>query len=1146
MSSTSAPDMGAPQSPSEGVWVWSVGDLPLGGSGVITLTAQASCEPWIGTVTNTVSIGSLMPDSNLVDNSTERSVNIIRGEPAEVMVTSIPVSILVDSSSTLRITVTDRCSNPLPATTVYVTTNLGAFDAAGTVTHTTGTTNVNGRIILTFWSRPPVRGTATISATAGSVTGLGTVIVGVGPAQQCLAEADPPVIPADGLSTSTITAVVLDTGGNPVLDGFFVGFTTSLGSMLYGYAEDADVNQSPPGSWPTSSHAAASGGSYIGTTVDGASVYWNFRGNGASIVYRLAPAGGIGDVYVDGSFLGSIDMSGPLTWRAERAFTWSGSPTDMHILRLTHRVGTGRIWMDAFRSGLTTSGEQALAVLTSETTVGTATVAATAVSETVTAVPVLLHGFADVRFDPADLIITKTIQPTDPVSVGHRITFTIDYQNLGPITATNAYLDDVIEDGVLDSAWLRDAFFNTTPVTVIPHLQYQWPLGSLASGESGVIVFGGIVAENRFWPSETVITNTAVIDSSTVDPRRGNNTRRITTTIVPGVPVTMTLTAMPGSIPVDGNTSLLRATIWDVYGNPIANGTPVTFKTSLGGFPAAQERVRYTTDGAVAVNLTSGTVAGTAMITATVDSISATTQVVFTPLNPRRITLTADPDEIVVGGATSIIEAVVVDRLGNAVTDGTSVAFATTDGTIAPLVVPTVQGRASTVLTSGAAAVTATVSAFAGSAVGTTTVRFVPGEPRVTITADPTDLTVGNNSAITVIATDEFGNPVLDGTVVTFTTSFGYFTDTMISTTFGNTLGGVADVLLTSRVVGTAIVRGAVGADSAAVAVTFSAGEPHSIEIISVEPGVIPGCVGTALATVVVKDRYGNFVTDGTVVVFDVTPQGDVEPIDGGRTTNGVAQAIISAGTVPGPATVWAWPERYRTSVVDQYGITFLVGPPDYIEASVEPPRLMAGGSRATVRVRVFDCGGYPVTDGTLVTFTIASGQGSLAPQSTTTASGWAYSTLTSPEVAGSAIIRVTSGEREANVVVEYIPGPPFEILLTADPWSIPANGVYTSTISAEIKDLFGNHVADRTAVVFSTDLGRFETGISYSTSTLGGRAGAVLISSTTPGIARVAATAGGRRAETYVDFYFEPTPTPPPSMRWKAYLPIIVKNRYR
>jgi uncharacterized repeat protein (TIGR01451 family) len=1147
--SASSPNIGMPTFYGGNQWVYNAGNVQPGASGVITFTARRTCPSTLGWKANSVDISSLTLETALGDNNDADSVNFVLGPPYFVTVEASPQVIEVDMDTTVRITVTDQCEIPVPSATVYITTNLGAFNAAGTQTTETRTTNVNGRANVDFWSRPPISGTATIEATAvnadGSATGVGYVYIGAGPAKQTILTADPTVIPADGLSTSTLKARVLDTGGNPVPDGFLVGFTTTMGSLHYGYVENdhSDVHQSPPGSWVTESSAPASGGNYIRTNADGVSVYWNFRGNGVSILYRQTPTAGIGDVYLDGNPLPFIDMAGPNAWRAERVYTWSGSPTAAHTLRLAHRTGTGRIYMDAFRSGVATSGGQSIALLTSPTITGTATVAATAISETFTVVPVLLPGFADVRFESADVEISKTIEPVAPVSTGQRITFTINYENTGPITATGAYIDDTISDGAVGTGWLRDVFFTTTPLTVTPHMHYYWSLGSLAPGASGSITFGGIVEPNRYWPAETVVTNTVRIGTNTVDPRSGNNTRRVSTTIVPGAPASISLSATPGSIPVGGATSLLRATVRDAYGNVVANGTPVTLTTTLGGFPTLQERVRTTTNGEATQQLTSGPTAGTAEVTAEVDSLSDSVDVIFTPLGPFTVTVTANPNHIKVGGSTSVIEALVVDQYGNAVVNGTGVSFATSAGSVNPTAANTVNGRAVTVLTSGLNAVTAVVTATSGSASGTTTVVFEPGEPSVRISANPMILDVGQTSNITVMAKDQFGNNVADGTLVTYTTSLGYFTTNLMDTILRTTTGGSATTGLTSQTPGTAVVRGEVGGESASVAVTFEPGEPHVIKILSVEPGLIPSCVGTALARAEVRDRFGNLVKNGTVVVFDVIPTGDVEPIDGGRTANGIAQAIISAGTTPTWATVIAWPERYRTSVSDQFGIEFQVGPPDRIDAAAEPPRLTVGGNRATIRARVFDCGGYPVTDGTVVTYTLVSGQGSLSPQTTTTASGWAYSYLTSPDDTGTAQVRVASGDRETTVLVEYIPGPPFDIELSAEPLSIPANGMASTRIDADVSDRYGNAVLDRTMVIFTTDRGRFATTTSINAYTTGGKASAVLTSSTLPGIAQVEAVSVGARSDpAYVDFYTVTAPTP----GWSLYLPVIMKNRYR
>jgi hypothetical protein len=308
-------------------------------------------------------------------------------------------------------------------------------------------------------------------------------------------------------------------------------------------------------------------------------------------------------------------------------------------------------------------------------------------------------------------------------------------------------------------------------------------------------------------------------------------------------------------------------------------------------------------------------------------------------------------------------------------------------------------------------------------------------------------------------------------------------------------------------------------------------------------------------------------VRDGTVVSFMVAPTGEANPFDGGRTTHGIAQAIIAAGMEPVPAVVTAMVGDQHTSLSATFPITFIVGPPDRLEnLSAQPPQLPVGGNHSTIKVRVLDCSDrYPVADGTVVTFTLANGLGTLAPFTTTTTNGWAYSTLTSPDDTGSALVRVQAGEREATLLVLYIPGPAFDVQVMPNPLSIAADGVSTSTILAEVRDQYGNFVGDGTRVEFSTTLGRYVTGPSstgptYSTSTLGGSARAVLISSDAPGVARVAAEAGGKRGEAFVDFYYVPpatptptrtaTPTPTPTATRMPtrdlYLPLLMRRSWR
>jgi uncharacterized repeat protein (TIGR01451 family) len=1149
LSSVSYPDIGDPTNPVTNVWVWNAGGVATNTVGVLEITTQRMCVPGLGTFSNAARIGSLTietpPSSALNNNSSSVPVTFTPGEPFTVSLRADPPSLPTDSSTTIHITVTDGCGVPVPSTTVYLTTTTGGFNPPATLTYTTRTTNVNGKATATFYGGPAC-GTAVIVASAGyAYSDPLFVTVQSGPPAHNNVAADPGLIPADGMSTSIISSQILDEGVCPVPDGFFVGFASNAGSIPYSYAEDTALMalQVPPGSWTMWPDGGASGGSYMATGADNAAVSWEFNGNGVSVVYLKTPGAGTADVSVDGVAVGEINMHSITTtvYLAEKVFTWAGSPTEHHIARVARRPGSGAlIYLDALRSGVQVAGGmgKALALLTSATTPMIATVTATGISETL-GTPRLVPGSVYVRFEGTDLGITKAVQPVGQVVIGKKITFTLTYQNTGPVTATNVTLDDVLS---VDA--LRDPFFSTPPITVTPYTHYYWTLGAVPPGFTGVITFGGRIDTSHYWPSETVLTNDVVASTTTYDGNAGNNVASVMTTIVPERPASLLLTAAPGVIPVGGSISTLTARARDIYGNPVPNGTPVTFTTTLGGFPVLTQFFGSTSSGDAVASLASGPTVGTAFVTAAANLLSSSTTVQFVPMPAFTITVTADPSIIFVAGETSFIEALVVDQHGNWVADGTPVTFATSHGTILPAAATTLNGRASAVLTSGTVAVTATVTVTSPPATGTGKVRFRALTPSVTMTARPMEPIVGTTCWITLTARDIYGNPA-SFEPVTFTTTMGDFNG--LTTTFSSSDAlGRAWVGLRSEIVGPSLVRGQIRDQSGAIVVIWQPGEPYTITL-SVDPSTIIGCGGTGLARAVVRDRYLNLVRDGTVVVFEAAPQGDVRPMDGGRTTGGVAQAIVSAGNIPGPSTIWAWPENWRSQVSAKYPVFFEVGPPDDLTLSADPATILVGGTTSNIRMKVVDCGGYPVTDTTAVTFTITSGEGTLSPHYTHTTNGWAYARLTSPAEVGSATIKGQAGEREATLVVQYLPGPPCDIRLTAVPAAIAADGVSTSTVCVEVKDCYGNFVADRTSAVFTTNLGRFDTGPSIVTQTYGGRACVILRSSPTFGQALIAATVpNGRRAEMYVDFFFAPTPTPSPTptrARWEIRLPIIRKN---
>jgi hypothetical protein len=105
----------------------------------------------------------------------------------------------------------------------------------------------------------------------------------------------------------------------------------------------------------------------------------------------------------------------------------------------------------------------------------------------------------------------------------------------------------------------------------------------------------------------------------------------ITVTFIVGKPYTVTLGANPTGITANGAaTSLVTATVLDQYGHPVADGTAITFTTSLGSLPGAPY-VTTTSSGVATALLTAGTTAGQATVTADAGTAQGQTTVQFTP-----------------------------------------------------------------------------------------------------------------------------------------------------------------------------------------------------------------------------------------------------------------------------------------------------------------------------------------------------------------------------------------------------------------------------------------------------------------------------------------------------------------------------------
>ncbi|MBS1603028.1 MAG: Ig-like domain-containing protein [Bacteroidetes bacterium] len=244
---------------------------------------------------------------------------------------------------------------------------------------------------------------------------------------------------------------------------------------------------------------------------------------------------------------------------------------------------------------------------------------------------------------------------------------------------------------------------------------------------------------------------------------------------------------------------------------------------------------------------------------------------------------------------------------------------------------------------------------------------------------------------VDAVVNNSLGNPVPDGTVVTFTIQSG--TATMTAT--GVTTGGVAKAFFTSTVPGSVNVQAQV---SIAGVPTYlndqTTGNNFSTVVFTVPPpsialSYITGITTTTAADGTSQDEVDAVVNnslgpvpDGTVVSFTIK-SGTATIIATGVTSGGVAKAYFTStvvGSVDVQAQVSTGYLNDKITGNNYTTIQFTVPPPvaaqSYI-VGITTSTLADGTSRDEVDAVVNSAVG-PVPDGTQVTFTIKSGSATI------------------------------------------------------------------------------------------------------------------------------------------------------------------------
>ena len=781
---------------------------------------------------------------------------------ARITATAADPSIPADgvSSTTVNVTVADQNGNPFPdGTVVQFTSNLGLVVPAqaqlqtGVAQATLVAGNVPGTATVTVTvsgQQANVDVVFTQSASSVVPTGL-TVLV----AQTEIA--------ADGITTSDITAIVGDANNNPVPDGTEVTFVTSLGLISPGTATTGQgVAQA------TLRSATAPGTATVTVTVGNLTqqVQVEFIASGAGQTKTIFLARSAAQAPADGT------STVTLTATVKNA---SNNPAqDGTLVNFTSTAGL------IFPAQAATSNGIATATLRSDITPGQAMVTAkvgTAIAQVT--VDFIAGGGGDI----ATIFVTRAPSEIDGDGV-----------STAEVAATvRDSLNNPAPDGT-------PVLFQTTRGIITPAVAYT--------------VSGNAEATLRSEPTSTDVTATITVSA-------GNQQAVVTVkfTGTGGGPTSITLTADRTNIPADGqSTTTLRVLLLDPTGQPVGR-TTVNLTTSAGqlkvpGRTAWGATASATTNaqGVLEALIRSTAAPGAATITATAPSITTDTAAATVAFTALIITsVTADPASVPVGGnKSSKVSATVVDTIGNPAPDGTVVEFlivnqGTLPGASITGSTTTSGGIATAIFRSGTNVGTARIRVEVPSsgAVNDQTIIGITSGPAALITgsasrfvASSRVLAPGDPTVITCLVSDQFDNPVEDGTAVRFdvtpdtgavitgtsVTSGGFASANLFPTGF------VGDITVIASTTGSG---GATIDNSASPLVIHMGGAPVLVQIISPNAGAYAPGSPFKLYT----------DADQTIVVrLTDSSGGPADPL--AEVTFQVSRGVVS----PDPATITA------------------------------------------------------------------------------------------------------------------------------------------------------------------------------------------------------------------------------------------------
>jgi adhesin/invasin len=1090
----------------------SLGELNEDGSTAVVETDSSgqAVVTLAGTVAGTAQV---QIETNSLPQA-EVSVYLAPGPPTHLSMEADPTAVTANGTSTSTITLSildeynNRVDTPVTAT---LTTNMGTFSEGGAVYSTT-TSNGYVTALLTAGTHA---GLATI---AGSAVGLNTstsVDFVPGPADHVWMDIVPQAIPADGTSTTSITATVGDFYGNPISTPISVTLSASGGTLIpdsVGTAENGVMVRQLRSTTLLGSVSVTA--TAVGLTSPATSTVDFVVGNPYSAQIALSAAQPITaghpvsmTVTVHDS-VGHPVPSAPITisiWLGDITPTASGSTDASGQLQrtlLSTQAGNDIIGILSANGPLQVAGGSVQYVPDIP--------ARAELSASPTSI------FAD---GTTTSIITAIIRDQyGNVVAGTTPTFTTTMGTLSGSTASNAagivtrtlqsntnLGTAVVSIPALVCAPNANVAFTSGPPAVVtldanPTSLFVYNLGSAYKPDETTIVL--TVADEVGHPivgSTLAVTSTfgTVIGSGATDGV-GVLTRTLRSTVsgqpqvfVAGIQATGdTITFQPGPLhhvsvtpgssfafPVDVTAGIpftFTAAAQDAYNNSLSGYSFAWTVSTLGGYGSISAGGAF-----------EGSTAGLVHVRATTGDKTGVSYADVGPGSGTSASIVANPLTLPANGAgSSTLAFYVKDAYGNAVSYGQAITVTSSIGIV--------EGNS---LTDASGVAYRTIRSFeAGQAViqatnllttsGNNVITFTPGSPvAASVVADPSVLPANgtDQSTLRITLRDTYGNPVGSGYRPTVATSLGTIAAAPPAGGTTDAQGTVTRTLTAPTVEGLAIFT-----------VSYL-GAPLSVTGDRVEFIIGP------MAKLIPSPAGPTFVESGQSLPFSAQAYDtDDAPLPSGRVTygwnlifTGLGRGDIDAYPKFGPQTVFTattagtgvqlipWADEDATDLYLEtpIDITVIPGPPVSGAIAITPSVVIANGiSPITFTLSsLFDDYGNQA-DGSVITVTLHSLPAERIGSQTVSA-GEAEIVLNAPTQAGTYTFDVTNArgnaELEGDDTATFVPGSPCSAqVLSLTPAEIVANGTSTSTIVMQISDAHGNAVVAGHTPVISSSIG--------------------------------------------------------------------------